>query len=187
MLILETPRLNLKPHTLDNAEKLNAWENDPELLHYNDDQPPDRQSESLDETRQYLESLAHDGQESRILHFAIHLKPDQELIGMGMVGFIDRYNRSCRLGVTIGEKRYWGMGFAKEALQAVIAFCFETLQMNRIGAEVYAFNQRSIRLFEGLGFRREGIVRQAVLKQGAFYDEYLYGLLRCEWQGRRLS
>jgi RimJ/RimL family protein N-acetyltransferase len=181
---LETARLVLKPHTLANAEKLNAWENDPELLYYNDDQPEDRIPESLEDTRIFLERITQNEERSRILHYAIHLKADGELIGNGMIGFIDRYNRSCRLGITIGEKRLWGLGLAKEALAAVIAYCFETLHMNRIGAEVYAFNERSIRLFEGLGFHREGVVRQAVLKDGGFSDEYLYGLLRGEWQGK---
>lgn len=181
---LETTRLVLKPHTLANAEKLNAWENDPELLYYNDDQPEDRTRESLEDTRTFLERIAQAGEGSRILHFAIHLKENDELIGNGMVGFIDRYNRSCRLGITIGEKRYWGAGLGREALAVVIDYCFEMLGMNRIGAEVYAFNQRSVRLFESLGFRREGVIRQSVWKSGSFSDEYVYGLLRDEWQVR---
>jgi len=182
---LETARLALKPHTQANAEKLNAWENDPELLYYNDDQPEDRIPESLEDTRTFLERITQNEERSRILHYAIHLKANDELIGNGMIGFIDRYNRSCRLGITIGEKRYWGSGLGREALAAVIAYCFETLGMNRLGAEVYAFNLRSIQLFEGLGFRREGVIRQSVWKNGGFSDEYLYGLLKDEWQPGR--
>jgi RimJ/RimL family protein N-acetyltransferase len=184
MFFLQTPRLTLKPHTLADAEKLNAWENDPDLLYYNDDQPEDRTPEGLEETRLYLERITQNGGDGRLIHYAIHLKPGDELIGNGMIGFIDRYNRSCRLGITIGEKRYWGSGLGKEAMTAVITYCFETLGMNRIGAEVYAFNQRSIRLFESLGFRREGVIRQAVLKNGGFSDEYLFGLLKDEWLAR---
>jgi RimJ/RimL family protein N-acetyltransferase len=56
------------------------------------------------------------------------------------------------------------------------------LRLNRIGAAVYDFNQRSIQLFEGLGFCREGTLRQNVLKQGEFADEHLYSLLRAEWE-----
>ena len=102
-------------------------------------------------------------------------------IGFGMIAFIDRYNRSCKLGILIGRRGDWGKGYAREALQAVIAYCFQELKMNRIGAEVYAINERSIRLFEGLGFQREGVVREAVLKDGAFVDELVYGLLCRKW------
>ncbi len=181
-LTLETHRLSLKPHTLDNAERLNAWENDPELLYSNDDQPEEREPDSLEDTRRFLERISEFTPESRIIHYAIHLKGNDELLGYGMIALIDRYNRRCKVGITIGDKRYWGKGLAKEALIAVIAYCFDTLRLNRIGAEIYAFNDRSIRLFEGLGFQREGIIRQSVFKKGQFVDEYIYGLLMSEWQ-----
>jgi RimJ/RimL family protein N-acetyltransferase len=181
MLTLETQRLLLKPHTLDNAEKLNAWENDPELLYSNDDQPEDREPDSLEDTRQFLERISEPSPESRIIHYAIHLKENDEMIGYGMIALIDRYNRRCKVGITIGDKRHWGKGLAKEVLKAVISYSFDTLGLNRIGAEVYAFNDRSIRLFEGLGFRREGVVRQSVFKKNQFVDEYNYGLLKSEW------
>ena len=184
MFLLQTPRLTLKPHTLADAVKLNAWENDPELLYFNDDQPEDRTPDSLEETRLYLEGITQNGNDGRIVNYAIHLRQNDELIGNGMIGFIDRYNGSCRLGITIGEKRYWGTGLGKEALTAVIHYCFDTIGIHRIGAEVYAFNQRSIRLFEGLGFRREGVIRQAVWKNGGYSDEYLFGLLKDEWKAR---
>jgi len=181
-LTRETQRLFLKPHTLDNAEKLNAWENDPELLYSNDDQPEERQQDSLEDTRRFIERISEDKPEPRIIHYAIHLKGNDELVGYGMIALIDRYNRRCKVGITIGDQRHWGKGLAKEALNAVIFYCFETLGLNRIGAEIYAFNDRSIRLFEGLGFQREGIIRQSVFKKGQFVDEYSYGLLKSEWR-----
>jgi len=182
MLAHETERLFIKPHTLDNAEKLNAWENASELLYSNDDQPEEREPDSLEDTRRFLERISEYTPDSRIIHYAIHLKGNNELIGYGMIALIDRYNRRCKVGITIGDQRYWGKGLAKEALKAVISYCFETLGLNRIGAHIYAFNDRSIRLFEGLGFRREGTIRQSVHKKGQFVDEYIYGLLKSEWQ-----
>jgi len=182
MLAHETERLFIKPHTLDNAEKLNAWENASELLYSNDDQPEEREPDSLEDTRRFLERISEYTPDSRIIHYAIHLKGNNELIGYGMIALIDRYNRRCKVGITIGDQRYWGKGLAKEALKAVISYCFETLGLNRIGAHIYAFNDRSIRLFEGLRFRREGTIRQSVHKKGQFVDEYIYGLLKSEWQ-----
>lgn len=112
------------------------------------------------------------------IRYAIRKKDGGELIGYGIVAHIDRYNRRCRLSVVIGEKREWGKGFASEALRAAIDYSFAALGMNRIGAEIYAVNERSIRLFERLGFKREGVIRESVLKNGVFVDEYIYGLLR---------
>jgi len=185
MLSLLTTRLHLRPHTLLNAEKLNAWENDPELLYYNDDQPDERLPDPLADTRQFIERATDPRPESTVYHYAIHTRDDGRLIGYGMIAFIDRYNRRCKLGIVIGEKEEWGKGYAREALAAVIKYCFNTLRMNHLQAEIHAFNERSIRLFEGLGFCREGTLRQVVRKSGAFFDEHIYGLLAQEWKGDR--
>jgi [ribosomal protein S5]-alanine N-acetyltransferase len=180
---IETARLVLKSHTLENAPRLNAWENDPELIYFNDDQPEPYSEQPLKETIKYIQRHLEVSPNQQAIHYAIHRKEDGLFIGYGMVAFIDRYNRSCRLGITIGDKCQWGQGYAKEALQAVIRYCFHHLDLNRIGAEIYAFNIPSIALFEKLGFKREGVIRQCVYKKGKFEDEYLYGLLREEWEG----
>jgi [ribosomal protein S5]-alanine N-acetyltransferase len=177
---LETNRLILKPHTLDNLALMHEWENDPELNYYNSEQPEDRQPDTLDQTRQYLEHIAQQ-RPGQTLHYAIHRKVDSQLIGYGMIGLLDVYNRRCHLGINIADRTQWGQGLGKETMAGVIRYCFTHLDLNRVGGEVYSFNTRSIRLFEGLGFTREGVVRQSVWKRGAFADEYIYGLLRHEW------
>jgi RimJ/RimL family protein N-acetyltransferase len=180
---IATARLVLKPHTLENTSRLNEWENDPELIYLNDDQPEPYSTQSLEETHKYIQRHLEVGPNQQATHYAIHRRQDGLFIGYGMIAFIDRYNRSCRLGITIGDKSQWGQGYAREALLAVLQYCFHTLSLNRIGAEIYAFNTRSIVLFEKLGFKREGIIRQCVYKKGHFEDEHIYGLLREEWQG----
>jgi RimJ/RimL family protein N-acetyltransferase len=183
MFYFETGRLVVKPHTLANLELFNRWENDPELLYYNDEPPHIPQS--LDDTRRYLERISDVDEEGRIIHFAIHLAADDRFIGYGMVALIDHTNCRCQLGITIGEPPDWGHGYAREALEAVIGYCFTQLGMHRVSAGVYAFNPRSIGLFERLGFTREGVARESVLKRGRFADEYHYSLLRQEWEARR--
>jgi len=182
MFHLETERLLLKPHTLANVHSMLAWENDPDLLYYSDNQPEDREPQTVEDLTEYLTTIMQESPLPGMIHYAIHKKAGQELVGYGMIALIDRHHRQCKLGIVIGEKQEWGQGYAQEALQAVIAYCFTTLNMNRIGAEVYDFNQRAVQLFERLGFKREGTVREAVWKKGRFADEYMYGLLRREWK-----
>jgi len=182
MFYLETERLLLKPHTLANVNSMQAWENDPDLLYYSDNQPEDREPQTVEDITEYLTAIMQESPLSEIIHYAIHKRAGQELIGYGMIALIDRYHRQCKMGIVIGEKQEWGQGYAQEALQAVIAYCFTHLNMNRIGAEVYDFNQRAIQLFERFGFKREGTLRGAVLKKGKFANEYVYGLLRQKWK-----
>jgi RimJ/RimL family protein N-acetyltransferase len=183
MFSLQTARLHLKPHTLDHLEQFHAWENDPELLYYDFDGLDEPQPEPIEETKSYLERISKQANpDGKIIYYAVHTLADDRFIGYGMIAFINRYHRHCRLGITIGDRSYWGQGYARETLQAVIAYCFQELNMHRIGAEIYSHNERSIRLFEGLGFQQEGAIRENVLKRGQYVDELLYGLLESEWQ-----
>lgn len=184
MFQLRTDRLILTAHTASDTEKMNRWENDAELLYLSDNQPDNRDPENLEATRANIERAMRTATDTTIIRYAIRKRNGAEFIGYGIIAHIDRHNRQCRLSVVIGEKQEWGKGFASEVLRAVIDYSFTTLGMNRIGAEIYAVNERSIRLFEHLGFKREGAIRGAVLKNGAFVDEYIYGLLRQEWGGK---
>ncbi len=184
MIYLETGRLILKPHALANAEKYAAWENDPEMVWVNDDDSDWREPVTVEEIRDLIRHVSRPDSGDDAIFFAIHRKPDGAFIGFGMIHKIDAHHRRCKLGITIGEKSEWGKGYAHEALEAVISYCFDTLGMNRLVAEIYCFNERSIRLFAGLGFQHEGTFRQAVRKQGQFYDDCLYGLLREDWERR---
>lgn len=178
-----TERLVLKPHTQNSLAWLNAAFNDPGEDYFNGDTPPKERPETLEETQKLLDRILNRPLDADIIDYAIHKKDSDELVGCGMIARIDCYNRRCELGISLGwDKANWGKGYASETLQAVISFCFKELGMNRIGAEIYEFNTRSIRLFERNGFQQEGRRHQYIFKDGIFKDERLYCLLRDEWR-----
>lgn len=182
MVALTTPRLILKPHTLANAELLNAWQNDPELIYFDDDVPEDREPRPIERTIEFIERHANPSRDDEIIHWAIHIADTGKFIGYCMAAYIDRFNRKCRFGMTMGAKDEWGKGYGREVLHAVVQFLFEQLELHRIQCEIYDFNVRSIRLFESVGFVREGACRQAVWKRSQWADELVYGLLRSDWK-----
>ncbi len=180
--MIKTDRLILKDHSINNLAKLHKWFNDEEISYYDDEDFFTHQD--LEETQQYLENrLLQCGFNAKknILHIAIHTH-NNTLIGYCMIAFIDRYNNKCKIGLTIGEKSEWGKGYGKEVVKALIEYCFLNLRLNRISAEIFSINKASIHLFENLGFNREGIIRQSVIKDNKYIDEYVYGLLRDEWE-----
>ncbi len=183
--ILTTQRLRLTPHILPDAEAMNRWSADPELCYYSDDTPAPAEPEPIEETRRYIERIIT-RQDDNILRWGVRRIEDDQLIGFCMIVFIDHHNLKCKVGMAIGEKTAWGKGYGREVLEALVRHCFEVLGMNRIGAEIYAFNAPSIRLFERTGFQREGVIRQSVVKNGLYEDEYVYGLLRDEWRPKPL-
>jgi [ribosomal protein S5]-alanine N-acetyltransferase len=184
LLNISTERLTLKPHTPANLEWLNALFNDTDEQYFDGDEPPKEVPETLEETSKLLRRILTRPPDADIIDYAIHRKDDDTLIGCGMIAHINHYNHRCDLGIGMGyDKQNWGKGYAHETLRAIIKYCFNELDLNRIGAEIYEFNMRSIRLFEGLGFHREGVKRQYIFKDGVMKDEFLYSLLKEDWAG----
>lgn len=62
-------------------------------------------------------------------------------------------------------------------VEALVNYCFTVLGLNRVAAEIFSINERSIKIFENLGFNREGTLRNSVLKNGQYVDEYIYARL----------
>jgi RimJ/RimL family protein N-acetyltransferase len=70
-------------------------------------------------------------------------------------------------------------------MRLLLHFAFGELNLRRVQLTVFSYNAAAIRLYEKLGFRREGAFREFVQRDGQLYDLYLYGLLRREWEASR--
>ena len=75
-------------------------------------------------------------------------------------------------------KAYWGQGYAREAMERVIAYGFGELGLERLWARFHDGNTASQRLLERLGFIYEGCLRAHVIRDGARRDCLVYGQLR---------
>lgn len=120
------------------------------------------------------------------MHFAIHLVETGEFIGFSHIAFIDNYSKTCRIGIVIGEKQYWNRGLGTAAMRMMADFCFTDLGLNRITCEVYETNPRAWHMLESVGFKREGVLRENVLKEERFINEFVYGLLRHDYEKEKV-
>jgi ribosomal-protein-serine acetyltransferase len=104
----------------------------------------------------------------------------------GVVGYhaIDWENRSTALGYWLG-KEFQGRGLATAACRALVDHAFEDLGLNRVSIACATENKSSCAIPERLGFRREGIRRQAEWLYDHFVDHVVYAALASEWQKRR--
>lgn len=113
--------------------------------------------------------------------FAARDRETEEIIGILGFDEIIWSNGVANLFIGIGAHQHTAKGLGKEASQLLLDFGFHELNFHRIQLQVLAYNQAAIKLYEGLGFVREGTYRQFILRDGKRYDMYLYGLLREEW------
>ncbi len=93
------------------------------------------------------------------------------------------WNQGCGwIAIGFGNREHWGKGYGGEALRLLLDYAFGELNLHRVQLTVFAYNERAIALYEKLGFVREGVYREFLLRDGVRYDMYLYGLLRREWE-----
>ena len=101
---------------------------------------------------------------------------------IGTIGFmwINLDYRSGEVGYSL-SRAYWNQGIMTEALRAVLAFGFDTLQLNRIEAQHETDNPASGRVMEKAGMRPEGTLRAKVYNKGRFTDVRIWAVLKKDW------
>jgi RimJ/RimL family protein N-acetyltransferase len=115
------------------------------------------------------------------LAMAIHVREDDRLIGTSALSQLDPDNGSALFHITIGETDAWGQGYGTEATRLMIAHAFDTLGLHRIGLSVFAFNERAIRSYRSVGFVVEGRAREAIWREGRWWDELSMSILSDDW------
>ena len=116
--------------------------------------------------------------------FGIVVQETDQLIGSTGLHQIDFRNQRAGFGIMIGEKNAWGKGYGTEATALVVHYAFRKLHLNRVQLQVYEHNLRGMRVYEKVGFRREGVLRQEHVYDGRFWDTVVMALLREEWEKR---
>jgi RimJ/RimL family protein N-acetyltransferase len=132
-----------------------------------------------------LERMQEDAQQviSRGEHvFTIVERQSGCAIGRCVLFAVDTVNRSAMLGIFIGEKSYWGMGYGQEAVRLLLDYAFNLLNLHSVMLGAYSFNQRALRIYHSLGFQTIGRRREARLVGGKAYDVIFMDLLESEFR-----
>jgi RimJ/RimL family protein N-acetyltransferase len=105
-----------------------------------------------------------------------------KLIGNIGIMHLDWLNRKADIGVMIGEKEYWSKGYGTEAINLLLRYMFEELNLERIGLYCDEENLRAQRSYQKCGFRVEGKLRHYLFKNGQFIDDIMMSILRSDWE-----
>jgi RimJ/RimL family protein N-acetyltransferase len=122
-------------------------------------------------------TIADYNKENDSIIFAIR---NEEKNIIGIAGYYDiiKDNQVATLFIGIGDKNQQGKGYGKKALEALINYGFETLNLHRIQLNVMSFNYPAIALYEKADFQKEGTMKEFVLRDGKRYDLYMYAKLK---------
>lgn len=117
------------------------------------------------------------------LSFAI--ANETELIGgIGALPQTDVHRFTAEVGFWLGEP-FWNKRIISKILPAFCSYLFSKYNFNRLTANVFEENTASKKVLEKSGFKLEGIQRKNVFKEKSFFDQYIYGLLKEDFNHAR--
>lgn len=175
--MLRGDKVILRSITREDLPRLLVFQNDLEVeLAGGGDPPEPRTLESLQ--KRFDREAAEPPRDKT--DFAI--EADGKLIGTcGLVG-INETVRYAELGITIGDKEYWGRGYGRDAVRTLLDYAFRLRNLRRVWLEVHAENERAIRAYHACGFVEEGRLREHIWLAGRYVDNVLMGVLREDWE-----
>ena len=167
-------RLMLRPLvSADATRDYLAWLNDPEVLRY---RAPKAFPTTMPQLRAWIASLPQRGD----LVLAIRTKRGDRHIGNVALNTILWVHRSAELSIMLGAHGTRGRGYGREAIALLTRHGFASMGLNRIWAE--SPNLAFKRAVESLGWRKEGVKREALLVDGKLQDVVCWSILAREWR-----
>jgi RimJ/RimL family protein N-acetyltransferase len=154
-----------------------AWINDETVRHGTGTEGP---VSDFEHQRWYETAMADRSQ--RI--FVIGMGKGSQATPVGLIGLrgLNWRSRNAEYWIYIGDGSARGKGVADEASRLLLRFAFDTLGLHRVFLQVDTVNERAIRLYQRLGFKQEGVMRQVAFLDGAFVDRILFSILVDEFK-----
>jgi diamine N-acetyltransferase len=135
-----------------------------------------------DGARQSIEAITKD---DRQVALAIALRADDRLLGAVRLHRSTPHRRSGGYRLALAPPKELGTRvadtIAREATRLVLAYAFDTLNLNRVFLHDFASDRGARSRYASVGFREEGILRQEAWRDGGYEDVVVMAVLREEW------
>ena len=189
-MILETNDLIIRPSEWNDLEDFCRWEQRPEVTEFFSI----RDGQTMEDVvRKYVA----DEEDPKAQQFTILLKEEGVEAAEAGDGTL-QYAGTRKIGrivladiedgwkgeiwrIYIGDKSLRGKGYGKQAMEAMMGYCFDVLGLERLYLDHYTGNPAA-GLYLSLGFKYEGVLRKNCRKNGILYDVHLMSMLREEYE-----
>lgn len=189
-MILETNDLIIRPSEWNDLEEFCRWEKLPEVTEFFSI----RDGQTMEDV---VRKFVADEEDPKAQQFTILLKEegfeaaedgdvnlqyaDTRKIGRIVLADIEDGWKGEIWRIYIGDKTLRGKGYGKQAMEAMMGYCFDVLGLERLYLDHYTGNPAA-GLYLSLGFKYEGVLRQNCRKNGILYDVHLMSMLREEYE-----
>jgi RimJ/RimL family protein N-acetyltransferase len=168
--VIRGGKVALRPVDESDYPLIQRWMNHPEVWHYMDYEAP----YSLADVREDVERARREGHPFTIV-------VDGRPIGRIGLNQFRRRDRICSLYMFIGEPAFWGQGFARDAVMALLGYAFDRLDLRQIQLWTLQENDRAIAMYRRCGFVEEARLRERSFKDGQWVDHVVMSVNRTEF------
>ena len=114
--------------------------------------------------------------------FFLVIAPDGKIIGESVINEIDWDLRCANFRIGLYHTKERGKGIGTWVTEMTRDYAFEELKLHRLELDVYSFNPRAEKAYLRAGFRREGVLRDAIMDGDKYADDILMSILEEEWR-----
>ena len=174
-------KIRFAAHDRDqDAETESKWTLDADYLHAIGVRPAYPLSANV--IKKQHEEAQKEADRNQLFRWAVRLQNDNRLVGWARIDHIEwtHHAGAIALGIGAGDDR--GQGYGQDALNVLLRYAFDELNMHRLRASVPGYNSGALRFFGHFGFVEEVRRREALLLHSQRYDEVWLGLLRRDWR-----
>lgn len=155
---------------------LQKWRNDEKLRRYfrehrefSAQQKLDWYNKMVKDDRSYMFMLEH----------------NQESVGVAGLTYVDWINRHADVHFYIGKDSKWiDDKYAPNSIDIILDYGFNTINMNKLWAEIYEIDTKKLSFFQDLGFKVDATLREHYYYNGKYYTSYILSLLKGEYEKR---
>ncbi len=166
----------LAPKNIEDAEKYAEWLNDFRTTDY---LGMSGKIMTLEKEKEYMTKAMDDEATLNIVTLA-----EDKLIGTVGLESIDHLNRTGTLGIFIGDVQEREKGYGTEAINLILDYGFNYVNLNNIKLDVLEFNERAISCYKKCGFKECGRRRKCEFIDGKYYDRISMDILKEEFAGK---
>ncbi|GEN46873.1 GNAT family N-acetyltransferase [Alkalibacillus haloalkaliphilus] len=174
---LETDRLKIRKLTMDDVEDINKYTSKDEVSQY----VSWNTHQSLDDTKDFVQFALDQYQKHDVAPFGIELKETGKIIGTVDYIWWKPAHQKAEIGYVLSDQ-YWSNGIMTEAVQELIKFGFENMDLVRIEARCFAENKGSERVMQKVGMTYEGTLRKSMFVKGHYKDLKMYAILKEDYE-----
>src|SRR5688572_11485890 len=159
----------------DLNENYLQWLNDEEVCQHNSHATFPNTEQKM---KNFFNGLASNP--NQVVLAIVHTETNKHIGNVSLQG-INWVSRNAEFAILLGDKEFWKGGYGTEAAQLIVEYGFNRLNLHRIHCGTLEGNEGMKKLAEKLKMTQEGVRRDAIYKNGSFFDIIEYGVLRHEY------